>query len=111
MRQGEILHEIDAKSPLQSLGNSPGIDLKTVKYKPLPSITASPNNGTSLPISGVATEEKKEPPAPVIYFVGIRAQSHSVDEFRSIFGQYETFFRSKRTGYSVGPNADVVNTN
>jgi hypothetical protein len=41
---------------------------------------------------------------PTIYFVGIAAQSHKVEEFRNTYEGYEKFYKKKRTGFSTVTN-------
>lgn len=44
--------------------------------------------------------ESKEP-APLVYYVGLKAQSHHSGEFKKVFKRYSSFFREKRTGFST----------
>jgi hypothetical protein len=115
MIEGEVLHRSTTPnvkhSPLQAIVKVPGPDLSKVKYKPLPSIqqpSSKPSTaGDPLQADSIYFDAP-EPPAPVNYFVGIRAQSHHLDEFRQLFNRYETFFRPKRTGYLIDENVDVT---
>ncbi|KAJ2994628.1 hypothetical protein HDV02_001454 [Globomyces sp. JEL0801] len=60
-------------------GNSSNIK----KYKPLPSIT--PPLTANKDIEPIALEE----PKPINYFIGVRARSHIVDEFKCLFTRYD----------------------
>jgi hypothetical protein len=115
MIEGEILHRSTTPnvkhSPLQAILKVPGPDLSKVKYKPLPSIQQPSSKPSTAgdPMQADAVEfDPPEAPGPVNYFVGIRAQSHHLDEFRQLFGRFETYFRPRRTGYPFDENMDVT---
>jgi hypothetical protein len=88
-------------------GNSSSITLN--KYKKLPAISNQDIQSSAIGellarlFSYIITNrdvETNQMPAPSVYFVGITAHSHLVEEFREVYGRYDNFYRKKRAGFS-----------
>ncbi|KAJ3341397.1 hypothetical protein HDU91_000717, partial [Kappamyces sp. JEL0680] len=115
-QQAELMPgESSAKLPLHAVSSAAGPNLKTLKYKKLPSISSL--QGSPVPGAKPASNPHgmgkhrdnscadlfpsihDREPVPSVFYIGLRAQSHSVEEFRELFSRYSTFFTPKRTGF------------
>ncbi|KAJ3320632.1 hypothetical protein HDV06_005150 [Boothiomyces sp. JEL0866] len=118
LKNGELIDSHSSKSVTQlasiSSKSSNGQDLKQIKYKKLPAIndknsqrTNSAKSRKSSEISDPPENADPLPPAPINLFVGIRAQSHLVEEFSATYYGTDKFYRLKRTGYPTSAETDV----
>jgi hypothetical protein len=105
--EGELLNRGTTTNlkhnPLQAIVKAPGPDLKKIKYKPLPSIQSNDSKPLSAERnldSDLAVYEV-HPPTSVTYFVGIRAQSHELNEFKTLFSHSKTFYLFKKSDFNT----------
>ena len=104
-------HDASRKIALQSVqASASGPNLKTLKYRKLPSIT-TPSESPSPPqrhsssalssmmIVKIILGKSDRMPSSSIYYVGMRAQSHTAEEFRELYDRFYTFFMPKRSTF------------